>query len=235
MLPLEEVLAGPPLRKLLFMTNPDAVEGHLKPHWSAALQGSEAETMQAVPDMLGGWLGAGLTGGLGGAAACRGSRYAHLAHRLCFLRQHLSITSKTKQLSLLGAMQHPPVPNHAKLARLSRTSQYVCTPVQRWCPLAGTSGARCSTCWKTWGCRHLTWLLSGTAATTSASWRVLAWEWRWATLWQTSRLLHAWWWLTTIRTAWPRPLSASFSDRPLLWSHDTARTGGAARRNLSLP
>ncbi|KAL4419005.1 hypothetical protein ABPG77_000870 [Micractinium sp. CCAP 211/92] len=51
-LPLEEVLAGPPLRKLLFMTDPDAVEGHLKPHWSAALQGSEAETMQAVPDML---------------------------------------------------------------------------------------------------------------------------------------------------------------------------------------
>ncbi|KAL4430812.1 hypothetical protein ABPG75_006068 [Micractinium tetrahymenae] len=50
--PLEEVLAGPPLRKLLFMTHPEAVEAHLKPHWSAALEGSEAETMQAVPDML---------------------------------------------------------------------------------------------------------------------------------------------------------------------------------------
>lgn len=52
--PLEEVLAGPPLRKLLFMTHPEAVEGHLKPHWSSALEGSEAEMMQAVPDMLGG-------------------------------------------------------------------------------------------------------------------------------------------------------------------------------------
>lgn len=53
--PLEQVLAGPPLRKLLFMTHPEAVEDHLKPHWSAALRGTEAETMQAVPDMLGGW------------------------------------------------------------------------------------------------------------------------------------------------------------------------------------
>lgn len=55
MAPLEQVLAGPPLRKLLFMTHPEAVEDHLKPHWSAALRGTEAETMQAVPDMLGGW------------------------------------------------------------------------------------------------------------------------------------------------------------------------------------
>ncbi|PSC68822.1 Haloacid dehalogenase-like hydrolase family isoform 2 [Micractinium conductrix] len=50
--PLAEVLAGPPLRKLLFMTSPAKVEGHLKPHWEAALAGSDAETMQAVPDML---------------------------------------------------------------------------------------------------------------------------------------------------------------------------------------
>jgi hypothetical protein len=50
---IEEVLAGPALRKLLFMTRPELVEGHLKPHWSAALEGTEAQTMQAVPDMLG--------------------------------------------------------------------------------------------------------------------------------------------------------------------------------------
>jgi hypothetical protein len=56
------VLAGPPLRKLLFMTDPEQVEAHLKPHWQAALTGTGAETMQAVPDMLGecscpAWLG----------------------------------------------------------------------------------------------------------------------------------------------------------------------------------
>lgn len=30
---VEEVLAGPPLRKLLFMTEPHLVDNHLKPHW----------------------------------------------------------------------------------------------------------------------------------------------------------------------------------------------------------
>lgn len=49
---LDEVLQGPALRKLLFMTRPEVVDSHLKPHWSQALEGVEAETMQAVPDML---------------------------------------------------------------------------------------------------------------------------------------------------------------------------------------
>lgn len=49
---LEEVLCGPPLRKLLFMTHPRVVDGQLKPHWSSALEGTAAETMQAVPEML---------------------------------------------------------------------------------------------------------------------------------------------------------------------------------------
>lgn len=59
---LEEVLRGPALRKLLFMTRPEVVDGHLKPHWAAALEGTEAETMQAVPNMLevgACWVGAG--------------------------------------------------------------------------------------------------------------------------------------------------------------------------------
>lgn len=44
--------AGPPFRKLLFMTTPEAVAQRLKPHWEAALAGSGAALMQAVPDML---------------------------------------------------------------------------------------------------------------------------------------------------------------------------------------
>lgn len=40
------------MRKLLFMTNPVRIEGLLKPHWSAALQGQAAELLQAVPNML---------------------------------------------------------------------------------------------------------------------------------------------------------------------------------------
>lgn len=50
--------------------NTQVVDSHLKPHWSQALEGVDAETMQAVPDMLGegnwrwwlgtGWLGTGL-------------------------------------------------------------------------------------------------------------------------------------------------------------------------------
>lgn len=44
---LEDVLAGPPLRKLLFMTQPHVVDGKLKTHWGRALEGTAAETMQA--------------------------------------------------------------------------------------------------------------------------------------------------------------------------------------------
>jgi hypothetical protein len=50
---VDDVLAGPPLRKLLFMTRPEVVDSQLKPHWTAALQHTDAQTMQAVPDMLG--------------------------------------------------------------------------------------------------------------------------------------------------------------------------------------
>ena len=30
---VDDVLSGPPLRKLLFMTQPHVVDSHLKPHW----------------------------------------------------------------------------------------------------------------------------------------------------------------------------------------------------------
>lgn len=64
---IEQVLAGPALRKLLFMTSAEAVDNHLAPHWRAALEGTGAETMQAVPDMLEVilFLGVGWVGGRG--------------------------------------------------------------------------------------------------------------------------------------------------------------------------
>lgn len=40
------------MRKLLFMTEPERVDGLLKPHWHSALQGQAAEVLQAVPNML---------------------------------------------------------------------------------------------------------------------------------------------------------------------------------------
>jgi hydroxymethylpyrimidine pyrophosphatase-like HAD family hydrolase len=49
---IDAILAGPPVRKLLFMAPPEGVELDLKPHWGAALAGGRAEVMQAVPDML---------------------------------------------------------------------------------------------------------------------------------------------------------------------------------------
>jgi hydroxymethylpyrimidine pyrophosphatase-like HAD family hydrolase len=49
---VEQLLAGPAVRKLLFMTAPDLVEALVKPHWAQALQGQAAEVMQAVPNML---------------------------------------------------------------------------------------------------------------------------------------------------------------------------------------
>lgn len=49
---LQELLHGPAVRKLLFMTDPERVESLLKPHWMTALQGQAAELLQAVPNML---------------------------------------------------------------------------------------------------------------------------------------------------------------------------------------
>lgn len=49
---VDAVLSGPPLRKLLFMTTPEIVAERLKPDWEAALAGTGAAPMQAVPDML---------------------------------------------------------------------------------------------------------------------------------------------------------------------------------------
>jgi hydroxymethylpyrimidine pyrophosphatase-like HAD family hydrolase len=51
---VDRVLAGPPLRKLLFMTTAARVDAEVRPHWEAALAagGGAAATMQAVPDML---------------------------------------------------------------------------------------------------------------------------------------------------------------------------------------
>ncbi|KAK2080056.1 hypothetical protein QBZ16_002452 [Prototheca wickerhamii] len=44
--------AGHLVRKLLFLTDPVVVERRLKPEWAARLRGTDAETMQALPNML---------------------------------------------------------------------------------------------------------------------------------------------------------------------------------------
>lgn len=49
---VEQLLAGPAVRKLLFMSQPELVAGLVEPHWRQALQGQGAEVMQAVPNML---------------------------------------------------------------------------------------------------------------------------------------------------------------------------------------
>eukprot|EP00884_Botryococcus_braunii_P004928 jgi/Botrbrau1/14436/Bobra.0014s0082.1 len=49
---LPELLEGPPVKKLLFMADPAVLDSHLKPFWQAACEGTGAEVMQAVPNML---------------------------------------------------------------------------------------------------------------------------------------------------------------------------------------
>eukprot|EP00775_Hariotina_reticulata_P003247 gene3247-3523_t len=49
---VEALLAGPAVRKLLFMADPEVVESLIKPHWSSNLQQQAAEVVQAVPNML---------------------------------------------------------------------------------------------------------------------------------------------------------------------------------------
>ena len=52
---VEHIVQGPPMRKLLFMTNSHVVSDVLKPYWDSKLStsyGGTAMTMQAVPDML---------------------------------------------------------------------------------------------------------------------------------------------------------------------------------------
>ncbi|KAK9827136.1 hypothetical protein WJX74_007858 [Apatococcus lobatus] len=49
---IDALLAGLPVKKLLFMTDPARIEALVKPHWMETLVGSSAETTQACPDML---------------------------------------------------------------------------------------------------------------------------------------------------------------------------------------
>lgn len=52
---LDELLAGPPVKKLLFMADEARILGEVAPFWSGELRdgrASGAETMQAVPNML---------------------------------------------------------------------------------------------------------------------------------------------------------------------------------------
>ena len=49
---LAALLAGPPLRKMIFVEDEETVAGALRPYWSRALEGKGADVTQAVPDML---------------------------------------------------------------------------------------------------------------------------------------------------------------------------------------
>ncbi|KAL0018066.1 hypothetical protein WJX77_011460 [Trebouxia sp. C0004] len=49
---VDAILNGPPVMKLLFMTDPKVVDAKLKPDWQRFVVDHNAETMQAVPNML---------------------------------------------------------------------------------------------------------------------------------------------------------------------------------------
>lgn len=51
-MPLEELLAGPEVKKLLFMTEPCEIDDVVKPHMERLMAESSADTTQAVDSML---------------------------------------------------------------------------------------------------------------------------------------------------------------------------------------
>ena len=44
---MDAMLAGPPVKKLLFITEPEELDQKLRPHWEATLQGMGASLLQA--------------------------------------------------------------------------------------------------------------------------------------------------------------------------------------------
>lgn len=51
-MPLEELLAGPAVKKLLYMTEPQEIDDVVKPRMERMLAGTSADTTQAVDSML---------------------------------------------------------------------------------------------------------------------------------------------------------------------------------------
>ena len=51
-MPLEDLLAGPAVKKLLFMTEPQEIDDVVKPHLERMMAGTTADTTQAVDSML---------------------------------------------------------------------------------------------------------------------------------------------------------------------------------------
>lgn len=49
---LDEVFSGPPVKKILFMADPEFVKSELTPFLEAELEDSGAQTCQAVPNMI---------------------------------------------------------------------------------------------------------------------------------------------------------------------------------------
>lgn len=49
---LEDILAGPPVKKILFMAKKEAIEGNVVPHFEQVLVGTGADWTQAVDTMF---------------------------------------------------------------------------------------------------------------------------------------------------------------------------------------
>ena len=49
---MEDIFSGPPVKKILFMTDPEYVSEELLPFLDEELEDSGAQTCQAVPNML---------------------------------------------------------------------------------------------------------------------------------------------------------------------------------------
>jgi hypothetical protein len=49
---LEDILAGPPVKKILFMAKKEAIEGTVLPHFKQVLVGTAADWTQAVDTMF---------------------------------------------------------------------------------------------------------------------------------------------------------------------------------------
>lgn len=49
---MERILQGPPVKKIVLLSDPDSVRDVIQPHWDAKLNGTGSETTVAVSSML---------------------------------------------------------------------------------------------------------------------------------------------------------------------------------------
>lgn len=49
---VDQIVGGPPVKKILFMSTPEVIQNELTPIWDTKLKGTDAETTKAVSTML---------------------------------------------------------------------------------------------------------------------------------------------------------------------------------------